>query len=86
MSGLVDIWTTELAKLKNKGQAIFPSGSAPPSQEAAPVAAAHADEKSSGGGSLWWPTGLAQALQVMKLPALQCSEASLSMLVDSFSA
>ncbi|KAL7125351.1 hypothetical protein ABFS83_14G111500 [Erythranthe nasuta] len=79
MSGLVDKWTDEVAKRRNK------SGSAPPSQEAtaAPVAA-HVDKKS--GGSIWWPAGLAQALQVKKLPALQLSEASISMLMDSFCA
>ncbi|KAH6767135.1 hypothetical protein C2S52_018118 [Perilla frutescens var. hirtella] len=76
MSGIVDIWTTELAKLKNK-EAVLSSGSAPP-----PVA--HADQKSS--GSLWWPTGLAQALRVEKLPALHCSETSLSLLLDIISA
>ncbi|KAL8027734.1 hypothetical protein ABFS82_14G112400 [Erythranthe guttata] len=75
MSGLVDKWTDEVAKRRNK------SGSAPPSQEAtaAPVAA-HVDKNS--GGSIWWPAGLAQA----KLPAVQLSEASISMLMDSFCA
>lgn len=79
MSGLVDMWTSELAKLKSKskGEAVLSTGSA---QEAA---VARADEKSSGGGSLWWPTGFAR---VEKLPALQCSESSLSMLLDCISA
>ncbi|KAL8540324.1 hypothetical protein ACS0TY_001795 [Phlomoides rotata] len=81
MSGLVDIWTSELAKLKSKGQAVFSSGSAPPTQEAA-----RADEMSGATTSLWWPTGLAQTFQVKKFPAFQCSDASVSMLVDSFSA
>lgn len=75
MSGIVDMWTSELAKLKNKEEAVLSSGgSAPPSPP--PV----------DGGSLWWPTALAQALRVEKLPALHCSETSLSMLLDTISA
>ncbi|KAL6531816.1 hypothetical protein OROMI_028179 [Orobanche minor] len=83
MSGIVDIWTSELAKLRNKGRAVFTSenGSSPPSQVAAPVVA----EKS--GVSTRWPTDhLAEALQANKLPALQLSDAAVSMLVDSLSA
>ncbi|KAG8364280.1 hypothetical protein BUALT_Bualt19G0112000 [Buddleja alternifolia] len=82
MSSLVDIWTSEVAKLRSKDQANLSGGSAPTSHEAATVTA-HADESS---GSLWWPTGLAPLAQrvIEKLPALHCSEASLSMLVDSF--
>ncbi|KAL6560794.1 hypothetical protein OROGR_004353 [Orobanche gracilis] len=79
MSGIVDIWTSELAKLRNKARAVF--SSSPPNQEAARVAA----EKSW--DSTRWPTDrLAEASQAKKLPALQLSDAAVSMLVDSSSA
>lgn len=79
MSGLVDMWTSELAKLKSKGEAVPSTGSA----QAAAVARADNEKTASGGGSIWWPTGFAR---VEKLPALQCSESSLSMLLDCISA
>ncbi|PIN08282.1 hypothetical protein CDL12_19135 [Handroanthus impetiginosus] len=82
MSGLVDIWTEEVAKLREKGQAVFSAGSTARTSEEA----AHVDER-TGGGSFWWQTGLAaQVLRVKELPSLKWSEASVSMLVDIFSA
>lgn len=72
MSGIVDI-----SKLKSKGQAGLSTGSAPAPGQAA------ANEKKGAGSSLWWQAGLAR---VEKLPALHCSEASFSMLMDSISA
>ncbi|CAL1372470.1 unnamed protein product [Linum trigynum] len=87
MSGIIDMWTSEVARLKENGQSIW-SGRYPPS------AAENVDEsrKTEEGGK--WATttagvtGFVQRLSAgVKLPpAFQCSEASLSMLLDNLSA
>ena len=74
MSGLVDIWTGELAKLREKGQAVWSSGSSPTNVESS-----KGEE-----GSLRLVKPLPASIRGMRVksPALTYSEASLSMLVD----
>ncbi|CAA2990311.1 Hypothetical predicted protein [Olea europaea subsp. europaea] len=73
MSGLVDMWNSELAKLRNKGQ----DGSVKTSHEKE----ASPDERSS---TLRQSASLAKAMKDKVQLALKCSEASVSMLVESF--
>ncbi|XVE94111.1 hypothetical protein REPUB_Repub01dG0253100 [Reevesia pubescens] len=79
MSALVDIWTNELAKLREKGQTLFSSGSSLIAAESSQVV--QSQENSS--------TELARAFvsRVMRLnsPVVLCSEGSVSMLVQCFS-
>ncbi|KAL9391528.1 hypothetical protein Peur_015448 [Populus x canadensis] len=77
MSGLVDIWTGELAKLREKGQAVWSSGSSPTNAESSKVVPGEE-------GSLRLVKPLPASIRGMRVksPALTYSEASLSMLVD----
>ncbi|GMP38107.1 hypothetical protein CsSME_00009490 [Camellia sinensis var. sinensis] len=76
MPGLVDKWTSELAKLRNKkDRTIFEAGSSPTTPESSQMAQAH--EKSS--------INLASVMPKLNLPLLTYSEASVSMLVECFS-
>ncbi|XWS62477.1 hypothetical protein CRYUN_Cryun06bG0014600 [Craigia yunnanensis] len=79
MSALVDIWTNELAKLREKGLTLFSSGSSPITAESSQVFLSQ--EKSS--------TEVARAFvsRVMRVnsPVVLCSEGSVSMLVQCFS-
>ncbi|KAJ6766154.1 hypothetical protein OIU79_022175 [Salix purpurea] len=70
MSGLVDIWSSELAKLRERGQTMGSSGSSPTNVE----------------GGLRLVKSLPAIFRGMRFnsPALTCSEASLSMLIDCF--
>ncbi|CAA2940939.1 Hypothetical predicted protein [Olea europaea subsp. europaea] len=82
MSGIVDMWTSELAKLRNKGEAEAVSSAKPGHQrEASPLSDADDRERRS---TLWDTSSLAKAVQVKLQHALQFSEASVSMLVESF--
>lgn len=79
MSGLVDMWTSELAKLREKGQTIWPSsGSSPTNLESS-------KEGESRTGSLG--KSLPTFIRGMRVSAivLPYSEASISMLVECFS-
>ncbi|KAI5592082.1 hypothetical protein POPTR_004G148100v4 [Populus trichocarpa] len=78
MSGLVDIWTSELSKLREKGQTIWSSGSSPTNVESS-----KGEE-----GSLRLVKPLPALIRGMRVksPALTYSEASLSMLINCFSA
>ncbi|XVF00628.1 hypothetical protein REPUB_Repub04eG0017200 [Reevesia pubescens] len=79
MSALVDIWTNELAKLKEKGQTLFSSGSSPIATESTQVV--RPQEKSS--------TEVARAFvsRAMRVntPIMLLSEGSVSLLVQCFS-
>uniref|UniRef100_A0A2K1Z620 Uncharacterized protein n=1 Tax=Populus trichocarpa TaxID=3694 RepID=A0A2K1Z620_POPTR len=82
MSGLVDIWTSKVAKLREKGRPIWSSGSSPTNiGESNKVA--QGEE-----GSLRLAKSSPALIRGMRvsLPALVYSEASLSMLMDCFSA
>ncbi|KAL9391527.1 hypothetical protein Peur_015447 [Populus x canadensis] len=81
MSGLVDIWTRELSKLREKGQTVWSSGSSPINVESSKVVPG--EERSL---RLVKPLpALIRGMRV-KSPALTYSEASLSMLINCFSA
>lgn len=77
MSGLVDIWTGELAKLREKGQAVWSSGSSPTNVGSSKVVPGEE-------GSLRLVKPLPASIRGMqvKSPALTYSEASLYMLID----
>ncbi|KAI7979817.1 hypothetical protein LOK49_Contig239G00010 [Camellia lanceoleosa] len=76
MPGLVDKWTSELAKLRNKkDRTIFEAGSSPTTPESSQMV--QAQEKSS--------TNFASVMPKLNLPFLTYSEASVSMLVECFS-
>ncbi|EOX97201.1 Uncharacterized protein TCM_006290 [Theobroma cacao] len=79
MSALVDIWSNELGKLREKGQTLFSSDSSPISAESTQVVGSQ--EKSS--------TEVARAFvgRVMRVSStlVPCSEGSVSMLVQCFS-
>ncbi|KAF5732326.1 hypothetical protein HS088_TW18G01020 [Tripterygium wilfordii] len=81
MSALIDIWTSELAKLREKAQPISPNGSNPsntvPSQPSQVVQVKERNFAES-------PHDYMSAIKV-KPPVLP-SEASISMLVDFFCA
>ncbi|OAY25461.1 hypothetical protein MANES_17G096800v8 [Manihot esculenta] len=80
MSGLVDIWTAELAKLREKGQTLWSGNSSP-------TATSESSKLARSEGAT-----LAESLATfvrgmrVKSPGLPYSEAALSMLVDCFSA
>ncbi|GLT44319.1 hypothetical protein SLA2020_182240 [Shorea laevis] len=74
MSGIIDMWTSELAKLREKGQTLFPSGSSRASVESAQVAGPQ--ERNS--------SRLARAF-VDRFMQPKLSEGSVSMLVQWFS-
>ncbi|CAL1389315.1 unnamed protein product [Linum trigynum] len=85
MYGIVDMWTSEVAKLKENGQSIWSSCYVP-------SAAENVDEsRKMQEGDKWVPiVGVIEFVQSLragvKLPAFKCSEASLSMILDNFSA
>ncbi|KAJ6985433.1 hypothetical protein NC653_023400 [Populus alba x Populus x berolinensis] len=72
MSGLVDIWTSKVAKLREKGRTIWSSGLSPTNIEGSSRVANSSP-------------ALIRGMRVGS-PALVYSEASLSMLMDCFSA
>ncbi|KAM7482556.1 hypothetical protein LguiB_007139 [Lonicera macranthoides] len=80
MSGIVDKWTSELAKLQNKGRTIFSSGSSPTAQppEASHVVVHHGAQERSLSSSLGWA-------QKLNWNLVSYSEASVSMLVECVS-
>ncbi|KAF7127846.1 hypothetical protein RHSIM_Rhsim11G0170900 [Rhododendron simsii] len=80
MSGLVDMWTEEQAKIRNKGSADIPSGSGPiPAPESSqPV---QPKERSS---LFQWPPTVTSVFPKISSP-FAYSEASLTMLVQCFS-
>ncbi|KAE8008435.1 hypothetical protein FH972_004949 [Carpinus fangiana] len=82
MSAVVDIWTRELAKLREKDQSIYSDGSSPRNNNAESSLKVQAKEEGS--------TGLVQAFisrfKRANSPMLIYSDASISMLVDSFCA
>nr|BAF63482.1 hypothetical protein [Potamogeton distinctus] len=75
MSGLVDMWTNEVAKLREKSQEFFKRDSTPPTS--------HVREKQQ--SSVRYPV-LSQALRIKKQPPVTlCSVAAVSMIVDCVS-
>ncbi|PON56974.1 hypothetical protein PanWU01x14_177040 [Parasponia andersonii] len=79
MSGLVDMWTTEMAKLKEKGQTLFSKGSGPSNAGSFDVV------KEKEGSSVSASNGLSSAFsRVMGANSALalCSEASISMIVE----
>ncbi|EOX97202.1 hypothetical protein QQP08_007238 [Theobroma cacao] len=75
MSGLVDKWRTELAKLREKGQTLFSSGSSPAAAsgvESGQVVQQQQERSSNG-------------LMQVFVTRVMCSEGSVSMLVHCFS-
>ncbi|XVF68199.1 hypothetical protein PTKIN_Ptkin10aG0185500 [Pterospermum kingtungense] len=77
MSGLVDKWTTEFSKLREKGQSLFFNSSSPTSDtgvQSDQVVQVQAQEKSS----------ITQFMP-RKSPLMLCSQDSVSMLVHCFS-
>ncbi|WCJ33821.1 hypothetical protein M5689_015158 [Euphorbia peplus] len=79
MSAIIDIWTQELAKLREQGQTLWSSGS---NHESNNVAQAEAS-------SSMLPKSLGSLVHSMKVKStstLSCSEASLSIINDYFSA
>lgn len=86
MSGLVDIWTSEVDKLREKGQnfTLLSKGNASAASTLTPPASLdQASQEASPGRSFF--NNLAANWQVKKLVAPHCSEATLSMLVNCFS-
>ncbi|KAJ6345918.1 hypothetical protein OIU78_008556 [Salix suchowensis] len=82
MPGIVDIWMSNLAKLREKGQAIWSSGSSPTSiGESNEVV--QGEEGSLRLAKSW--AALSRGTRVNS-PALVFSEASLAMLMDCLSA
>ncbi|KAJ4845106.1 hypothetical protein Tsubulata_030336 [Turnera subulata] len=79
MSGLVDMWTSELTKLRSKSEA---SGSSSDSTSTT-TKVVQAEEVSAGS----WTKSLPTFVRSMRMnpPPLRYSEASLSMLVECFS-
>ncbi|XAR72857.1 hypothetical protein NMG60_11019635 [Bertholletia excelsa] len=77
MSELVDMWTSELAKLRSQGPATS-TVSAGSSNPASPKSG-RAEESST----LWWPLPIwSRAVPKLSPPAVACSEASVSMVVE----
>lgn len=79
MSGLVDMWTTELSKLKEKEGQTIPSGGSSPIQH---ETSRGSQEKDNGSTRLAVAVG--KFMQFHK-PMVLYSEASVSMLVEWFS-
>ncbi|GMY05907.1 hypothetical protein FCV25MIE_01146 [Fagus crenata] len=79
MSGLVDMWTSEMAKLREKGQTIFSNGTSPTNAES------NQRVQPKEGSSTGLVTAFSRFMPINS-PVVLCSEASLSMLVDCFSA
>ncbi|KAJ6671305.1 hypothetical protein OIU85_015096 [Salix viminalis] len=81
MPGLVDIWMSNLAKLREKGQTIWSSGSSPNIGESNEVV--QGEEGSLRLAKSW--AALSRGTRVNS-PAVVFSEASLAMLIDCLSA
>ncbi|KAH7835963.1 hypothetical protein Vadar_031501 [Vaccinium darrowii] len=80
MSGLIDMWTEQLAKIRNKGSTDLTSGSSPTAAESSQVV----QPKERSGTLIQWPPSITNALPKIS-STLAYSEASLSMLVECFS-
>lgn len=80
MSGLIDMWTEQLAKIRNKGSTDLASGSSSTAAESSQVV----QPKERSGTLIQWPPNIANALPKIS-STLAYSEASLSMLVECFS-
>ncbi|GFS39987.1 hypothetical protein Acr_00g0065990 [Actinidia rufa] len=76
MSGLVDVWTSEVAKMRNETRTASPSGSSPATPESTQVV--QAQENGS-------TTLITSVLTKLNSRLSKHSEASLSMLVECFS-
>ncbi|KAF5731127.1 hypothetical protein HS088_TW19G00732 [Tripterygium wilfordii] len=81
MSAIIDIWTSELAKLREKAQPISPNGSSPPNTESSqPNQVVQVKERN-------FAESLHDYMSAIKVkPPVLASEASISMLVNFFSA
>ncbi|KDP46189.1 hypothetical protein JCGZ_10029 [Jatropha curcas] len=79
MSALVDIWTAEHAKLRQKGQTIWSTGSTPTNPESSHVV--RTEEGSMVKSLATFVRGIR-----LKSSGLAYSEASISTIVDCFSA
>ena len=77
MSGVVDIWTTEMAKLKEKGQPLFSKGSGPSNAGSFDGVKKREGSSASKGLSL----AFSRVMGANSALAL-CSEASVSMIVE----
>jgi len=83
MSSLVDMCTTEFAKLREKGQAIFSSSSPSGGTSTSTV---EVEERSDATTLGAYPVHLSQALRLKhRPPSTLCSEAAVSMMVECFS-
>ncbi|KAK9291933.1 hypothetical protein L1049_019885 [Liquidambar formosana] len=80
MSGIVDMWTSEVARLREKGRTIFSSGSSPSTLESSQQQVVRAEKESL---TRSFP-GLTR-LTGVNSPVLLYSEASVNMLVECFS-
>lgn len=89
MSGLVDIWTSEVAKLREKGQnfSLFSRDDASATSTLTPSTNPDEANLEAGRSPSGWSksNNLAAIWQAKKIPALHYSEVSVSMLVDCFS-
>ncbi|GLT43076.1 hypothetical protein SLA2020_170490 [Shorea laevis] len=83
MSGIIDMWTCELAKLREKGQTLFPSGSSHVTVESSQADEGGPQERNSSGSS-GGGTFISRVMG-LKPPAVKFSEGSVSMLVQWFS-
>ncbi|CAN1133577.1 hypothetical protein LINPERHAP2_LOCUS7750 [Linum perenne] len=92
MSGIVDMWTCEVSKLKEKDQSIWSSF-----YTTNAAAADSLDDTSTKMGEAKqggkWASGVSEYVEKLrtmttttKLPAFQCSEASILMILDNLCA
>ncbi|KAF5731132.1 hypothetical protein HS088_TW19G00737 [Tripterygium wilfordii] len=83
MSALIDIWTSELAKLREKDQLISPNASSPSNTESSQPSPVEVPQVKQGN----FAESLHDFMSAIKVkPPVLASEASISMLVDFFSA
>lgn len=81
MSALVDIWTSELAKMREKGQTNFSNGSSP-----ANAASSQKIQPIEGGSSTGLVQAFSQFMRANSPVSPRYSEASVSMVVEYLSA
>ncbi|MBA0829181.1 hypothetical protein Goarm_013801 [Gossypium armourianum] len=79
MSALVDIWSDEFAKLREKGQTLFSTGSTHTTAESGQVV------RSLKKGSTESAGAFVSRVTRVKSPVVLCSEGSISVLVECFS-
>ncbi|KAI5661023.1 hypothetical protein M9H77_20346 [Catharanthus roseus] len=77
MSGLVDMWTNEVAKLREKGSSAISSGTTSEGSRRRMIGDEIDNERTS--------LSKKELVRQIKMPSFHCSEASVSMLLDCFS-